>query len=52
MVFTQDRDADYFNPVSYGNLRGLEATSQFASFSEMNSGDASSNSNVTGEHFT
>ncbi|CAM0873605.1 unnamed protein product [Alopecurus aequalis] len=48
MVFTRDRDADYFNPLSYVNLRGLEATSQSASFTEINSGDASSNSNVTG----
>jgi hypothetical protein len=52
MVFTPNREADHFNPLSYGNLRGLEATSQSALFTEMNSGDASSNSNVTGKHFT
>uniref|UniRef100_A0ACD5WYN8 Uncharacterized protein n=1 Tax=Avena sativa TaxID=4498 RepID=A0ACD5WYN8_AVESA len=48
MVFTHNGDADHFNPLSYGNLRGLEATSQSVSFTEMNSGDASSNSNLTG----
>jgi hypothetical protein len=49
MVFTHDKDADYFNPLSYGNLRGLEDSNQSASFTEMNSGDASSDSNFTGK---
>ncbi|KAM0826798.1 hypothetical protein ACQ4PT_068619 [Festuca glaucescens] len=48
MVFTHEKDADYFNPLSYGNLRGLEDSNQSASFTEMNSGDASSDSNFTG----
>lgn len=48
MVFTHNKNADQFDPLSYGNLRVLETNSQPPSFTEMSSGDAASNSNVTG----
>lgn len=52
MVFTHNKNADQFDPLSYGNVRVLETNSQPPSFTEMSSGDAALNSNVTGKHLT
>ncbi|KAF0921898.1 hypothetical protein E2562_020509 [Oryza meyeriana var. granulata] len=47
MVFSHNKNAIQFDPLSYVNLSGLDADSQPASFTEMNSRDAPSNSHVT-----
>uniref|UniRef100_J3LPY1 Myb-like domain-containing protein n=2 Tax=Oryza brachyantha TaxID=4533 RepID=J3LPY1_ORYBR len=47
MVFSHNKNANQFDPLSYVNLSGLDADNQPSSFTEMNSRDAPSNSHVT-----